>query len=198
MLGVINRSIKSKHRYILLSLYKSLVRPHLECCISAWSPHYVKDKELLEWIQHRFTRMIPELRNLPYLQRLEELKLWTLEERRTCADLIEVYKIVRGISSVSFDTFSEFHQYGQTRGHSFKLVKKRASTELRHHFFSERVINTWNSVDDKTVISESLNIFKRNLERVRQSRGIGLFIRSWCFLTYRGWAVSAGEASSGK
>ena len=170
----------------------------LEYCISAWSPHYVKDKELLERIQHRFTRMIPELRNLPYLQRLEELKLWTLEERRTRADLIEVYKIIRGISSVSFDTFFEFHQYGQTRGHSFKLMKKRASTELRHHFFSERVINTWNSLDDRTVMSESLNIFKRNLERVRQCRGIGLFIGSWCFLTYRGWAVSAGEASSGK
>ena len=100
MLGVINRSIKSKDRYILLSLYKSLVRPNLEYCISAWSPHYVKDKELLERIQHRFTRMIPELRNLPYLQRLEELKLWTLEERRTRADLIEVYKIIRRISSV--------------------------------------------------------------------------------------------------
>jgi len=41
MLGVINRSIKSKDRDILLSLYKSLVRPHLEYCIPAWSPHYV-------------------------------------------------------------------------------------------------------------------------------------------------------------
>jgi len=114
----------SKDRYILLSLYKSLVRPYMEYCISAWSPHYVKDKELLERIQHRLTRMIPELRNLPYLKRLEELKLWTLEERRTRADLIEVYKIIRGISSVSFDTFFEFHQYGQTRGHSLKLMKR--------------------------------------------------------------------------
>jgi len=35
MLGVINRSIKSKDRDILLSLYKSLVRPHLEYCIPA-------------------------------------------------------------------------------------------------------------------------------------------------------------------
>jgi len=139
---------------------------------------YVKDKKLLERIQHRFTRMIPELKNLPYLKRLEELKLWTLQERRTRADLIEVYKIIRGISSVSFDTFFEFHQYGQTRSHSFKLMKKRASTDLRHHFFSESVINTWNSLDDRTVLSESLNIFKRNLERIRQSKGIGLFIGS--------------------
>jgi len=44
MLGLINRSIKHKDRDILLSLYKSLVRPHLECCIPAWSPHYVNCK----------------------------------------------------------------------------------------------------------------------------------------------------------
>ena len=31
--------------------------------------------------------MFPELRKLPYLRRLEYLKLWTLEERRARADL---------------------------------------------------------------------------------------------------------------
>jgi len=96
MLSAISRTIKFKDTYILLSLYKSLVRPHLEYCTSAWSPYYVKDKELLEKVQHRFTRMFPDLRNLPYLQRLEELKLWSLEDKRTRSDLIEVYKIING------------------------------------------------------------------------------------------------------
>jgi len=90
----------------------------------------VKDKELIERrIQHRFTRMFVELRKLPYLGRLEHLKLWTLEERRVRADLIEVYKIIHGISSVSFDTFFEYNSYGTTRGHSLKLTKKRVSTD---------------------------------------------------------------------
>jgi len=86
----------------------------------------VKDKELIERIQHRFTRMLPELRKLPYLRRLDYLKLWTLEERRARADLIEVCKIIHGISSVSFDTFFEFNSYGTTRGHSLKLMKKES------------------------------------------------------------------------
>ena len=47
---------------IMVRLYKTLVRPHLEYCVSAWSPHYIKDKELLERVQHRFTRMIKEVR----------------------------------------------------------------------------------------------------------------------------------------
>jgi len=49
-------------------------------------------------IQHRFTRMFPDLLRLPYLRRLQHLKLWTLEVRRVRADLIEVYKIIYRIS----------------------------------------------------------------------------------------------------
>jgi len=81
MLGLINRSIKHKDRDILHSLYKSLVRPHMEYCIPAWSPNYVKNKELIEWIQHRFTRMIPDLRRLPYLRRLQHT-YWSLRKEK--------------------------------------------------------------------------------------------------------------------
>jgi len=38
---------QSRYMYILLNLYKSLVRLHLEYSVSAWSPHYIKDKELV-------------------------------------------------------------------------------------------------------------------------------------------------------
>jgi len=107
------------------------------------------------------------------------------EERRARADLIKVYKIIHGISSISFDTFFEFNSYGTTRGHSLKLMKKRSSINLRHHFFSERVINNWNNLDNKTVTSESINIFKGNLERLRQSKEIiDLFVGNWCYLIF--------------
>jgi len=82
LLGVLNRSIfVYKSKDIMIKLYKSLVRPHLEYSTAAWSPHYVKDKELLERIQRRFTRMIPELSGLSYSERL-------FEERRIRADLL--------------------------------------------------------------------------------------------------------------
>jgi len=60
----------------MLNLYKSLVRPHLEYCTVAWSPHYVKDKELSERIQRRLTRMILELKDLSYAEKLDKLNLW--------------------------------------------------------------------------------------------------------------------------
>jgi len=94
MLGVINRAIIYQTADIMLSLYKSLVRPHLDYCMVAWSPHCVKYKELLEHVQRRFTRLIPKLKELSYPERLDKLTLWSLEERRVHADLIEVYNVV--------------------------------------------------------------------------------------------------------
>ena len=54
VLGMIKRTIRFKDTRVMLSLYKSLVRPHVEYCISAWNPHYKKDKELIEKVQRRF------------------------------------------------------------------------------------------------------------------------------------------------
>jgi len=45
------------------------------------------------------------LRKLSYDTRLKELRLWSLEDRRKRADLIEVYKMTRGLSVVDFNKF---------------------------------------------------------------------------------------------
>ena len=58
--------------------------------------------------------MIPDLKDLPYEQRLAKTKLWTHEDRRIRADLIEVYKIIHGLSTVSLNTFFEFSHNGKT------------------------------------------------------------------------------------
>jgi len=57
LLRVLNSTIKYKDVGNLLCFYKSLIRPHLEFCIAAWSPHYVKDKVLIERIQRSFTKV---------------------------------------------------------------------------------------------------------------------------------------------
>ena len=59
----------------MVSLYKTLVRPHVEYCVCAWNPYYKKDKELLEKVQRRFTEMIVNMEGLSYEERLKCLKL---------------------------------------------------------------------------------------------------------------------------
>ena len=48
--------------------------------------------------------MIKEVRNKNYLERLKELNLWTLEERRNRADVIELFKIYKGFTTVPFES----------------------------------------------------------------------------------------------
>jgi len=53
------------------------------------------------------------------MNRLAKTKLWSLEDRRTRADLIEVYNcIIHGLSTVRFSTFLELSHNERTRGHS--------------------------------------------------------------------------------
>jgi len=59
-----------------------MVHPHLEYCCTVWSPHYMKVKQMLEKVHHWFTRMFPHLKYMLYEARLEELGLWSLEERK--------------------------------------------------------------------------------------------------------------------
>ena len=71
ILGLIRRNITYKGKKRIMPLYKAIVRPHLECCIQAWRPHREKDIDTLERIQRRATKMIPELRDLSYEERLK-------------------------------------------------------------------------------------------------------------------------------
>jgi len=50
----------------MLQLYKSLVRPHLEYSIQAWSPHYQKEIDLIEGVQRRATQLISGLIGYTY------------------------------------------------------------------------------------------------------------------------------------
>ena len=130
ILGLIRRNITYKGKKLIIPLYKAIVRPHLEYCIQAWRPYRKKDIDMLERIQRRATKMIPELRDLSYEERLKECGLTTLETRRLRGDQIEVFRILNGYENIDRTMFFSLKKDSRTRGHEVKLVKDQCRLAL--------------------------------------------------------------------
>ena len=92
ILGCIKRSTASRLRDVILPLYSTLLRPHLEYCIQLWSPPHRRDMHLLEQVQSRATDMIRGMERLSCEERLRALALFVLQKRRLRGDLIAAFQ----------------------------------------------------------------------------------------------------------
>ena len=133
-----------------LNLFKSIVRPHIEYAspICPPPPLCKKDKIIIENVQRRATKQVASCKNLSYPERLRNLGLPSLEYRRERPDMIQVYKILNDIDIVEKDKLFTRAHYTATRGHSFKLHKKRSRLNGLANNFSNRVVNTWNNLPE--------------------------------------------------
>ena len=163
VLGMIKETFFYKTIDSLLPLYKSLVRPHLEYCMQAWSPHLRKDIDLEEGVERRATNMVLGWDKHSYSDRLTICDLLTLEDRRLRGDLIQVFKILKGFHMVNYQDFFELDQDTSRRGHTLKLVKPRARLDIRNNFFSYRILNSWNKLPTDVVNCLTVNSFKNKL-----------------------------------
>jgi ribonuclease P/MRP protein subunit RPP40 len=161
----LRRTISSREPEVLLPLYKTIVRPHLEYCVQAWCPYLIKDIKLLEKTQRRFTRWFKHLKGRSYKDRLKALGLFSLQRRRLRGDLIEVFKLLNGLSNPGSQLL-ELSDSTQLRGNIMKLTKKRVRSRQRAQFFTERVVNHWNKLPNEVVQATSVPEFKSKLDAV--------------------------------
>ena len=171
LLGMIKRNITYREKNLIIPLYKSIVRPHLEYCIQAWRPHLKKDIDKLERVQRRATKLIPELRILSYEDRVQQCKFTTLETRRVRGDQIEVFKITHGIEGLDSGMFFKYRTDNGTRGHRWALAKERCKLDIRKYAFSQRTINEWNRLPGECVNATSVNMFKNKIDNYFKRSG---------------------------
>ena len=168
ILGVIKRSYRTRDKNTMATLYKSMVRPHLEYGNVIWGPFYAGDKKMVESVQRRATKLIPELREMPYEQRLRALDLPSLEYRRSRGDMIQCYKIFNKIVRMNVEELFTPVPPSTTRaftsGHPHRVLRQRATHRTRANCFSQRVIEKWNALPVEVVGAETVNQFKSKLD----------------------------------
>ena len=171
VLGQISRAFHFRDRRVFVQLYKQYVRPHLEFSVPAWSPWTQGDRETLEKIQKRAIRMISGLKGSTYEEKLREVGILSLEDRRTKYDLVQTFKIIRGFDDVRSDTWFELVGVDPARvtRHTIdplNIKRQIPRCEIRRNFFSQRVTEKWNLIPSEVKLSKSVLIFKKKVHNM--------------------------------
>ena len=95
MVGWGMRTFRGRSSFLLLTLFKSLVQPHLDYCSQLWSPTSQELINKLEQVQRSLVSRISDhrLMHLSYWERLSSLRLYSQERRRERYMIIFVWKI---------------------------------------------------------------------------------------------------------
>jgi len=157
---LIKKSFASRDINNLVKAFLVYVLPIVEYCSQVWSPHTVKDIELVESVQRKFTKWLPGMRNKSYAERLSITGLERLDVRRLRLDLTLTYKILFGLTCIQSSDFFSRSPLQSTRGHEYKLFVPNCKTDCRKFFFSNRVLNAWNNLPADTTDFSSLSRFR--------------------------------------
>ncbi|MBN3305245.1 GTD2B protein, partial [Amia calva] len=125
-----------------------------------------KGKEFNNMLNNLDSGIVNKLVKVSYTERLRELNLFTLEQRRLRGDLIQVFKIMKGVNHIKPEELFHISRDTCTRGHKWKLGYKAFKTENSRRFFTQRVVTIWNKLPNNVVDAENLGTFKNRLDRI--------------------------------
>ena len=168
VLAQITRAFHYRDKHVFKNLYQQYVRPHLEFAVAAWAPWLQADIDGLEAVQKRAVKAITGLKGTSYEEKLKELKMPSLLDRRKEINMVQTYKLVNNVDTDNSEMWFERTDIRRvTRNNAVRhnLVPKRGQHEYRRNFFSLRVIKEWNSLPVTVWDAPTMSSFKRQYRR---------------------------------
>ena len=168
-IGRIRRNFTYIDKRAFCILYNQRIRPHLDYGMTACPPGTSAESKQLEAVQAKATAMIYGMKKLNSEERRKKLGLMSLEQRGERGDLIEVFKILNGMTRIDPSYFWEVRM---ARGGP-RLIKEMAPNgrKPRQSFFSYRVIQKWNLLPPDIKMARSLESFKNRLDEKMMNGG---------------------------
>ena len=155
----------SRDLVLLRKAFITYIRPLLEYNTVIWNPNLIKHIDMIENVQRRFTKRIPQLSHLTYYERLAVIDLEPLELRRLRCDLNEYYKILNNLSPIPWSQYFTFYQPISSTRSGPRLQKPvKGSAKFFNSFFN-RSIDCWNSLPSDIRESRSLSVFKKAITK---------------------------------
>ena len=160
-------AFKARDVTTMLTLYKSLVRCHLEYCCPIWHPSSISDIKLLEGVQRTFTSKIHSVQHLNYWHRLKALGLMSLQRRRERYIVIQIWKILHGKSPNDVNVqFNAPSRHGITA--KIPVLGKNSSQRNQSLYDSSFAVTgpkLWNCLPSHLPAIADLEGFKHNLTK---------------------------------
>ncbi|KAF2353189.1 hypothetical protein FHG87_016057 [Trinorchestia longiramus] len=119
----------------------------------------------MDKIQHKGTKMIPELCNLSYKRHFQHFELISLEQRRLRGQLFERFRYLNGLNNVTLEGLFERDGNIRTRNNGQKLLLRNFKTFQAMNCFPIKIAATWNQQPETMVFAVTVDTFKNRLEK---------------------------------
>ena len=154
-------------------LYVSLVRSNVEYCSQIWSGTSHININKLERVQRSATRYILNYPDSDYRDRLIKLNLLPLAYRREVLDVTFFYKILNNLYHLNVKDFISFTYSNERLTRSSNdpvyLCTQMCKTESGKKLFFNRIVNIWNSIPYNIRNSDTISIFKSQINTFYKS-----------------------------
>lgn len=108
------------------------------------------------------TKCILGIRHLSYPERLERLKLFSLQRRRLCEDFIEIFKIPCDFVLIVSSKIVSIQESRHLRGSRSMLIQPWVDTTIRQNFFAVYGVNHWNKWPCLAILASFINCSNRS------------------------------------